>query len=243
MSDDIYKILSKSLNTLKEQDADDFGLDDVEMATPGGNEKGRLAPPEGDDTKPPGPPSDKPNTDDQRPPQPGTTDQTSAGRDAGEEATPVDTSGSGETVSPETDPEPGDSAEASPETPEDSAGLPGQTGVFTADDFIIPDGARVTKIATLNAKIETDNGSLTIINRGISPDSDFMDPDPQIVYTVVSTKGGEEKRKNVNIPYSSVSGAGREKHFAAVMNHLKGTHTKAIAGDTAPELPDGGGAP
>ena len=61
--------------------------------------------------------------------------------------------------------------------------------------------------------------------------------------TIISKKGDDEKRKNVNVPYSVVSGGRRENHFAAVLNHIRGAHTTSVAGDTVPDLPDAEGGP
>jgi hypothetical protein len=243
-NDDIYKILSESFGQLNEQesDDDDFGLENVPVSRTGGP-GGRLGAPKGDPAKSAGPVSDKSTTDDPRSPQTGTTVQTSAGRDAGERSTDFDSSGSGEKVTPELDAKPDPAApEASEEAPEGTAGVPGQAGVFTAEDFMVPEGAFSSKISTLNAKIQTKNGMLTIINRGISPNADIMDENPDIVYTIVSEKDGQEKRKNVNVPYSVVRDGKREEHFAVVLDHIRGIHPyddTAIAGPTPPDISGG----
>ena len=240
----VYKIISNNFRLLSEQD-DDFGFFDLENSGTGGP-GGRLgSPKDGDLNKPLGKMSDKPSTDDPRDPQDdGTTDKKSMATDPGNVPVPdADTSGEGEKVSPESEPEKGGAEEATPETPEEKEDTPGQAGLFTSKDFTVLDGATTSNVSTLNAKIQTESGFLTIINRGISPESDILDDDPEIVYTLVSkNKDKKEKRKNVKIKYSIVKNTSRNEHFAAVLDHLRGTHSGDIkvAGDSPPQLDEQG---
>lgn len=119
---------------------------------------------------------------------------------------------------PQPDPEPEEKPE---EKPEESPDL-GQSGlVFRSEDLAVPEGAAMST-ATMQAKVKTDKGTLTIINKGISPESDILEDDPNIIYTLTSERDGEKKSESFKVPFSVVRRSNSNNHFAAVLAHLKG---------------------
>lgn len=249
-SQDIYKIISESIPGLIKED--DFGLVDVPTATRGGHggdlgpvqgdpsRKSKTSDEENTDSeKNPQPGKTKTDSagttpDGTRPGEEATVGsgespeqpQAPASQPGSSNNVPVDSSSAepGEEGQPEDDPEPqpDPEPEEKPEEKPEKAPDLGQSGlVFRSEDLAVPEGAAMST-ATMQAKVTTDKGTLTIINKGISPESDILDADPNIIYTLTSERDGEKKSESFKVPFSVVRRSNPNNHFAAVLAHLKG---------------------